>query len=163
MGGVTSRIRAAAPAPGVLALADAWACTNPSLGRGMALGLMHAALLRRVLRDGDDWTRATAHELEPWYRASVMLDRARIAEIDRIVAGAQAPPPAPADRLRAAIVAAADRDPHVFRAGLEISNCLALPQDVLARPGLADRAVRVANGSSAPPAPSREDLLALVG
>ena len=87
---VTSRIRPAAPAPGVLSVADAWACTNPSLGRGMALGLMHAALLRRVLRDGEDWTQATAHELEPWYRASVMLDRARVAEIDRIVAGDQA-------------------------------------------------------------------------
>ncbi len=163
MGGVTSRIRPAAPAPGVLSVADAWACTNPSLGRGMALGLMHAALLRRVLRDGEDWAQATAHELEPWYRASVMLDRARVAEIDRIVAGDQAPPPAPADRVRAALTAAADRDAKVFRAALEISNCLALPKDVLARPGLVERAVDVANGYAAPAAPSRDELLALVG
>ena len=65
--------------------------------------------------------------------------------------------------MRAALTAAADRDAKVFRAALEISNCLALPKDVLARPGLVERAVDVANGYAAPAAPSRDELLALVG
>ena len=55
MGGVVDRYRAlagnGAGPPGVVSVGDAWACTNPSLGRGMALGLAHAALLRRVVRE----------------------------------------------------------------------------------------------------------------
>jgi hypothetical protein len=35
-------------AAGVMAVGDAWACTNPSLGRGTSIGLLHA----RSLRDG---------------------------------------------------------------------------------------------------------------
>ena len=35
---------------GLAVVADAWACTNPSLGRGIALGLAHAARLRDVAR-----------------------------------------------------------------------------------------------------------------
>ena len=53
MGGILDRVRSvtgngAGPALGVVSLGDAWACTNPSLGRGMALGLVHAALLRKT-------------------------------------------------------------------------------------------------------------------
>jgi hypothetical protein len=43
MGGILNRRRPAAPASGVASVGDAWACTNPSLGRGMALGLIHVA------------------------------------------------------------------------------------------------------------------------
>src|SRR5262249_28049868 len=38
-------------ATGVLAVADAWACTNPSAGRGISVGMMHAVRLRDVVRD----------------------------------------------------------------------------------------------------------------
>ena len=57
MGGVIDRYRSPAPAPGIVSVADAWACTNPSLGRGISLGLAHAALLRRTVREhGNDLT-----------------------------------------------------------------------------------------------------------
>lgn len=39
-------------ATGVMAVGDAWACTNPSVGRGASIGLLHAVALRDVLRDG---------------------------------------------------------------------------------------------------------------
>ena len=40
------------PSPtGVVAVGDAWACTNPSLGRGVSIGLMHAVRAPRPLRD----------------------------------------------------------------------------------------------------------------
>jgi 2-polyprenyl-6-methoxyphenol hydroxylase-like FAD-dependent oxidoreductase len=72
MAGVMDRLRDPAPAPGVVSIADAWACTNPTLGRGVTLGLLHAVLLRDVLR-GDDpagaFRERTARELEPNYRA----------------------------------------------------------------------------------------------
>ena len=36
---------------GLAALGDAWACTNPSLGRGASIGLLHACALRDLLRE----------------------------------------------------------------------------------------------------------------
>jgi flavin-dependent dehydrogenase len=42
-------------ATGFAAVGDAWACTNPSAGRGLSMGLIHAQLLRTVIRhDLDD-------------------------------------------------------------------------------------------------------------
>jgi 2-polyprenyl-6-methoxyphenol hydroxylase-like FAD-dependent oxidoreductase len=35
---------------GLVAVGDAWACTNPTLGRGATIGLLHVAALRDVLR-----------------------------------------------------------------------------------------------------------------
>ncbi len=37
-------------ATGIVAIADAWAATNPSVGRGASIGVMHAVALRDVLR-----------------------------------------------------------------------------------------------------------------
>lgn len=178
MGGVIDRYRrfdgnGSGPVCGVVSIADAWACTNPSLGRGMALGLMHAALLRRIVREhGDEparlvraWNEATERELTPWYRASVAADRARLAEIDAIRNGNDAATAEPIDlaaRVRAALPLAMGRDPEVFRAGLEMSSCLALPQEVLARPGLAQRVLAAAADVAPPPAPSRAQVLELV-
>ncbi|MGY1671793.1 hypothetical protein [Geodermatophilus sp. SYSU D00710] len=36
---------------GFAAVGDAWACTNPSAGRGLSVGLLHAALLRSVVAE----------------------------------------------------------------------------------------------------------------
>ena len=55
-------------ATGVVAVADSWACTNPSLGRGASIGMMHCLALRDTLRSAgvDDpaafstaWAQAT--------------------------------------------------------------------------------------------------------
>jgi flavin-dependent dehydrogenase len=181
MGGVVDRYRRYAgngrgtPAPaGVASVGDAWACTNPSLGRGIALGLVHAALLRAVMREhaddpaslADAWDEATERELTPWYRATVAFDRARLAEIDAIRSGVEPPVPAPDDvaaRVRAALPLAMSRDADVFRAGLEISSCLALPQEVFARPGLAQKVLEAAGGEIARlPGPDRAQVLELV-
>ena len=55
LGGIVDRYRRFVTprgpvATGVVALADAWACTNLSLGRGMTLALMHAQYLRDCVR-----------------------------------------------------------------------------------------------------------------
>ena len=66
-------------------------------------------------------------------------------------------------RLRAALPVAMGSDADVFRAGMEIGGCLTLPRDVFARPGMAERILRIAEerGSTPLPAPSREQLVAL--
>jgi len=45
-------------ATGFVCVADAWACTNPSAGRGLTVGLLHALQLRDVLQDLADDARA---------------------------------------------------------------------------------------------------------
>jgi 2-polyprenyl-6-methoxyphenol hydroxylase-like FAD-dependent oxidoreductase len=179
MGGVIDRRRRVLGGEGLRAtglalLGDAWACTNPSLGRGIALGLAHAARLKSVVREhgmGDPeafalaWDDDTERELTPWYRATVAVDRARLAEIEAARLGLPAPlRDEPRARVAAALPFAMGSDADAFRAGLEISSCLALPQDVFARPGLAERvlAAAEARGPFSWPAPSRDELLELL-
>lgn len=160
-------------ATGVAALADAWACTNPSLGRGIALGLAHAACLRDVARDQLDdprafaaaWDAATEAELTPWYRATVAIDRARLAEIDALRTGREPPRPGdPAAALGAALGRAMPHDAEVFRALMEIIGCLTLQSEVFARAGFADRVLAVAaeHPAAPPPGPTRNELLRLL-
>ena len=105
--------------------------------------------------------RRPSESWRPYYRATVATDRARLAEIEALRNGA-APPPR--DDLRAAFAKAIVRDPDVFRAALEISNCLALPQDVFARPSMTERilaAAAEANGS-APRGPTRDQVIKIL-
>jgi 2-polyprenyl-6-methoxyphenol hydroxylase-like FAD-dependent oxidoreductase len=167
MGGVMDRLRDPAPAPGVVSVADAWACTNPTLGRGLTLGLLHVALLRDVIRAhggglADPWRERTARELEPFYRACVASDRVRLAQMEAYRAGREPAPPA--DRaavLRAALFGAMGTDAEAFRAGLDIIGCLAHEDEVLARPGLAER-VMALHAAAPPPPLARDDVLRLV-
>jgi len=160
-------------ATGVLAVGDAWACTNPSLGRGVTLGLLHAVRMRDVVRSelgapgrlAEAFDTMTEAELTPWYRATLDVDRARQAEIDAIIDGRPVPPPADdAAALGRALMVAMAYDPEVYRAFLDIIGVIKLPQEVFSRPGLAEKIMAIAQ--SAPPllapGPSREELLQLV-
>jgi 2-polyprenyl-6-methoxyphenol hydroxylase-like FAD-dependent oxidoreductase len=171
MGGVVDRLRScngAAPPQGLVTLGDAWACTNPSMGRGMSLGLKHAALLRRVVREQDDviaaFDAATQTELRPWYDSTVLVDRARIAEILALRDGRT---PVLSDHVGArvgrALPVALSQDGDVFRGAMEIAACLALPREVFARPGFAERVLELGADAPAPSfGPNREALLTLL-
>ena len=176
MGGVLDR-RRRLPADGSLTglalLADAWACTNPSVGRGMTFGLMHGALLRDTLREHEGgtaafaaaWDEVTEREMAPWYDATVSADRARMQQLHAARDGGPYVVPAdPASRLRAALPLAMGVDADAFRAGLEIIGCLALPGEVFSRPGFAERvtAAAAARGDFRLPGPGRAELLELV-
>ena len=158
---------------GVALVADAWACTNPSLGRGIALGLAHAARLRDVAKTerGDPeafalaWDHATETELTPWYRATVAIDRARLAEIEAIRTGSALPRPSgPAAELGVALARAMPHDADIFRAFMEIVGCLTLPSVVFTRPGFVDRVLEVAGRHPVAPqvGPTRDELLRLI-
>jgi hypothetical protein len=176
MGGIVDRYRRLVPgrgpaATGVALLGDACACTNPSLGRGIALGLRHAQLLRDTLREEDPrrfaeaWDTATEAGMTPWYRATVHQDRERLREIDALRQGLERP--APADRqaaVRAALTPAAMCDPDVLRAMLAERCCLGSPT-ALDEPELAERILELARDAEpAPlPGPDRKQLLTLLG
>ena len=62
-------------ATGLVAVGDAMACTNPSGGRGMTLGLLGVWHLREVIRShlenphrlAETWDAVAQTELTPWY------------------------------------------------------------------------------------------------
>lgn len=156
-------------ATGVVAVGDAWACTNPSAGRGMTVGLLHARCLRDVVRShlGDPeglvraMDQATEDRVAPFYWSQITADRARFAAMDALRRGEEPPPPEPG---AAAIAGAVQRDPDVFRAMLEAAMCMALPEEVFSRPDFKAKVDAVGRTRVwKVPGPDRAALLALAG
>jgi 2-polyprenyl-6-methoxyphenol hydroxylase-like FAD-dependent oxidoreductase len=177
MSGVVDRYRRfwAGDAPivsGFVAVADAWACTNPSAGRGMTVGMEHARRLRDALRlaGEDGWAfvelfdEATERDITPWYEAQQAVDRARFAFIDARRAGREPPPPDdPLTRDLQALRASMMVDPDLFRCGLEYLGALTAVHEIMARPGVRERAyaaaAEVARAAPEPlPGPTRQQL-----
>lgn len=155
-------------ATGLAAVGDAWACTNPSAGRGLSIGMIHAQLLRAVVAAhlGDPatlarvWDECTEQVVGPYYRNQVAADRIRIAQMRALADGGE--PPA-LDPLMSGLVVAAMHDPEVFRGMVEALTCLSLPQEVIARPGMRERIERWAATDPPPaPGPDRAQLLHLL-
>ena len=175
MGGILDRYRrfvvdGEPVATGVAAVGDAWACTNPSAGRGLSVGLLHAQRLRDTLRSFDDphtfaleWDHVTETELAPFYWNQLASDRARLEEMAALREGrtvdvhASMLPPEYADAVRAMLY-----DADVFRGVLEATGCLALPQEVFARPGMWEKVQAAAGEPMGIPGPTRDELLALL-
>ncbi len=159
---------------GMLPVGDAWACTNPGAGRGMSLGLAHAIALRDAVRESledparlaEAFDRMTEDTLAPWYRDQIARDHQLAAETQAAIEGrAPAGPPAddPAQQLQVAFVAAAAHDPDVARAFFEVFSCLALPAEVMGRPGIRETvAAYVGRTPPQVPGPTRTELVALV-
>jgi 2-polyprenyl-6-methoxyphenol hydroxylase-like FAD-dependent oxidoreductase len=158
-------------ATGLVAVGDAWACTNPSLGRGASIGLMHARVLRDLLRELDAeehdklarrFAELTAAIVEPLYRMTLWYDRHRLAEIDADVAGV----PYRTDDERWAVSKAtfvASRvDPDIERGYQSLVSLLTTPPELLGEPGVLERIIQL--GMGAPqyplPGPDRRSLLA---
>ena len=156
-------------ATGVVAVGDAWACTNPSAGRGITVGLIHAQALRHVIGScgvGDPeglvraFDRVTEERVAPYYWNQIAADRRRLAEMDALRRGEE--PPAP-DPTAVAVGAAVYQDAVVFRGSLEAAMCLALPEEVFARPGFMDRVRAASPGPPMrTPGPNRQELLELL-
>lgn len=179
MAGVLDRYRRAvvdgAPiVTGLVPVGDSWACTNPTAGRGLSLGLAHAVLLRDVLRSTpggpaellETFDHLTEERLAPWYHHQVDGDRVRAAGLQAVIEGTTPPPPPDPEAAarQGAFFAAAARDAEVARAAFETLACLTLPHEVAARPEIVSR-VMAHIGEPAlppPPGPDRAGLLALL-
>ena len=179
IGGITDRYRrlVAGGRPvvtGVALLGDACACVNPSTGRGMSLGMLHAQQLRDLVREEVEdpaqfalgWDARTETHLMPWYRETVGEDRTRLREVEALRRGE--PPPrgdGPAAAIAAALPAAIPNDPDVFRAFIETRACVTTFGEMLARPGMVERILALGREHEPvrPPGPDREQLLALLG
>jgi len=159
-------------ATGVALVGDACACTSPSLGRGAAMALLHARLLRDVLRETDPqdhnklaqrFDEVTTEVLEPQYRVALWFDSHRLAEIDADMAGVPYRTDDERWLMSKALFAAGLIDQELARAYTAVTAFLTSPDEVLAQPGVAGRVAAL--GRDAPqypqPGPSRAELLAI--
>lgn len=160
-------------ATGVIAVGDSWACTNPSLGRGITIGLLHAVALRDLLRTdvaGDPrklalaWEDVTDATVTPWYEATVAFDRHRLAEIHAQIAEEPYEPGDPTWDITKALMHAATLDGDVLRGFLHFAGMLRTADEMMAEPGFLDKVIDVGAGWRDAPAtgPSRAALLELV-
>lgn len=183
MAGISDRERSlvvdgSAVATGIVPVADAWACTNPSLGRGITMGLMHVSALTPSLAQTLDrpsdlleaWLSITREHLQPWHHATLAIDRARNQEMEAVRKGEAAEPSRLTSSLfdenipeEAAFFAAAVTDPDVFRALLEVVGLFTHKSEVMARPDLQNR-VAAASKTEIPPVdiPPRGELESLL-
>jgi len=177
--GISDRLRrivicTAPVVTGLLTVGDSWACTNPSLGRGITVGLLHALAAAEAVdaRIDDPAALAVEHDrltrkrVLPWYQATTQVDRMRAAQVAAAIEGRPpAPPPAsPEVQVVQDVSAAMMADADAFRAFLELTFMLALPEDLVSRHGFADHVRNIA--AALPPArfpgPTRPELLAML-
>jgi 2-polyprenyl-6-methoxyphenol hydroxylase-like FAD-dependent oxidoreductase len=163
-------------ATGFVAVADAWACTNPSAGRGLTVGFLHAACLRDVLRDAPSNPRTlveafdekTEADIAPWYYAQIANDRARFAEMEVLRNGREPGQPSdPLARDTRSFFSLMGINPDFFRAGLEYIGTITPVQEILKRSDVAEavNAVQTARLNAPPlkvPGPDRNRLLELL-
>lgn len=157
---------------GLLSVGDAWACTNPSLGRGLTMGAIHVRLLRDSLRRAgtDDpvglayrFHEATMGELEPWYRATLAFDRHRLREIEAEMTGVAYETDDVSWRIGCSLASSATVDGDLARAYLSIASMQQTAEEALAMPGRFERLVGLGDLPRYPvPGPSRRELLAEV-
>jgi hypothetical protein len=154
-------------ATGLVSLADAWACTNPSAGRGLTVGFIHAVHLRDVLRRtldnppalAEQFDAVTEAEVTPWYRAQIAMDRFRFAQMNAIREGRQTP--APEEELArqcASLFMTIAADPDLFRAGLEYVGTITPIQRILQRPDIAQRIAKAMDAMRGSPPPEMPGL-----
>lgn len=160
---------------GMVAVGDSWACTNPTAGRGISVGLGHAIALRDAARSHFDdplglataFDAVTEEKFTPWFRQQIDRDRGRVAVINAAIEGREPPKPDLSDplvRLQLAFVTAAAHDPEVARGFAEMLSVLALPQEFMARPGMFEKVMAAAEGHDVPvtPGPTREQTLKIL-
>ena len=175
MAKIEDRIRDIAPggrpvATGVVSVADSWACTNPSLGRGASIGMLHAVGLRDLLRSGavadpwrfgEQWADVTATTVEPWYRHTLTYDRHRLAEIEAHIDGRPYETDDDEWWLAKGLESMGFEDPDILRANLDIAMVMKPAHDVFADTAFRAKVLAGGRRTAGQPGlgPTREELL----
>jgi len=157
-------------ATGLVPVGDAWGFTNPSIGRGITLGLMHAvdiapAIAEHVedpLRLAAEWRRLTDERAARWHASTVDFDRIRAPEVEAHLQGLPDPfdPSDPSVAGARAFASASHYDPDVLQWFFEVVGCFSLPDEVMAREGVFERVLDVAlsTPTHTSPGPTRAEL-----
>ena len=152
---------------GLVPVGDSYAATNPSLGRGATIGVLHACALRDALASSwgtprelvETVARVTHAQVNPWVDAAVSFDRHRAAEMEADRLGEPYRPADPGWAMTTALAAGASVDPSLARAFSRIGGLLAEPAEVLSLPDVQRRLGPHLSGPRySPRGPSRSDL-----
>jgi 2-polyprenyl-6-methoxyphenol hydroxylase-like FAD-dependent oxidoreductase len=175
MAGIEDRYRryvvdGAPVATGVVSVADAWAATNPTLGRGISLGVRHAGLLRDVLREVPveeherlvrRFDEVTEAEQTPWYRSTVWHDRHRIADFQAAIDGRDRDDDLLWERFLA-FQGASFGDLQLLPHFLDTFRLDRRPEDVAADPDVVAHLDAAGIRAPVDEVPSRQDVLAAI-
>ncbi|MGE0878397.1 MAG: NAD(P)-binding protein [Acidimicrobiia bacterium] len=154
---------------GLVPIGDSWACTNPSLGRGISFGALHGQLLRDTLRDTGfsepynvvvEFAERAERDVAPYVEDTLNYDRHRLAEIDALRAGRPYETDDPAWNIAGALRRAASATPELFRGSMDVVSLLERGSAVVGRPGLFQSVLD--HDTAETPAVSREQLVAAV-
>jgi len=157
---------------GIAPVADSWASTNPTLGRGSTLALLHALALRDTIRSvGLDeparfavaWHDTTERDLGPHYDAVVAADRHRLGEIDATLEGRSYDGGDIAWRAYRMLEDTAHLDADLLRGWYRIAGLVAPGVEVFSEDGFLRKVAHAARRHVAvhDPVGSRAGLLAL--
>ena len=160
-------------ATGLAAVGDSWACTNPSVGRGASIALVHAVALRDQLRESRpsasdpvrwslEWHRRTVDSVEPYYRETVDADRHRLGQIEAAVEGGEYTSDDPVFAFGEALPVAGPRDPDVLRAWLDTFMLHRTRADAMSDESLVARTLALAEPGEPAPGLDRPELEALL-
>lgn len=160
-------------ATGVVAVGDSYAASNPAVGRGASVGMIHTQVLRDALRHpgledpvafAQAFHEMTVGGVEPWYRWTLRGDRHRLAEVERGILGQPYTPNDPDYERELALDRVAMADPECLRASLRMRFVLEHPDDVWKHPSLAQTVNELAADYLASPeiGPDRTRLMAIL-
>lgn len=156
---------------GVLTVGDAWASTNPTLGRGISLALRHALALRDTIREHGDHPRQLAEEFDavtqeeftPWYRSTVLHDRHRVETMRALAEGRSPAATDPLWQQWAKLQALPAQDPTVVAPLFESALLLRrTPESVIADPSIQEALARTEVPPPDQAGLSRQELLSAV-
>jgi len=158
---------------GVVSVSDAWACSNPSHGRGVSIGMLHAREVRDQLRDVglDDpaayaiaFQEASDRNVRPWFEWTRDEDRHRLGEIHAGIDGEDYQPNDPNYELEKALASCAAQDPELLRLSIRSQLVLDLQGPALQDPNVADRILELGGKWRDDPTlgPSRDELTRIV-
>ena len=135
-------------AGGVVAIGDAALHTNPTLGRGISMGLWHAQHLADVAHDApddpvsfvDSFSRWTDDHLGVWFDTQVAADAGTAQRLAAGLLGRRAAvPQSPSARFAAAALLCARHDPRVGTAVAKMVHLFQPPAEALGEPDIASR------------------------
>lgn len=133
---------------GIVAIGDAALHTNPTLGRGISMGLMHAQQLAAVAHLASDdpvgfvetFSDWTDNHLGVWYDTQVAADATTLERLAAGILGERfAPADTPASRFAAAAFLCAAHDKVVGVAVARMAHLFAPPAEAFGEPLVASR------------------------
>ncbi len=158
---------------GFVAVADAWACTNPNAGRGISTGVKHAVCLRDAIREaGEDraalariFDAKTESTVAPWFRDQAMVDMQRFSNVEAERLGTVVQRTISAkEAAYSKMLALMGSDATMYKAGLAYICGLNHLEEIFAQEDVAAKlkstpAIDPATMRGMFPGPTREELL----